>query len=1103
MRSGALFIDINVTNINFLDLTTAVGSNATNNCDTAIFADAVILPLCYNLTGTSACSNNGWCTSFNNCTCLDGYYGQQCAQYDCYGISFNSTNVCSGRGTCVGPNQCICGSLYSGSSCQDYACNPLYISNSSNYNQRNCAGYTYLSEINNNPIASWPRYQSMDIGGYDIMCYKDGRNMSFCKYMCAMDLTCMSYNEVGSIGGDWPKGGCCYKYSQTGASSSQASIYYGPFTRSIPYMSNDYTSPMFSNAFAIVGGRPYYKSIVQVPPAATPTTTRIKLGARYYRFQATIGINDSSIGQCGGGNAEQVYFSVVGDGNTLYSSPLMRGGALFVDVNINGVTTLDLITTAGSNLTNNCDTAIFADPILMPLCYGRTGLSACSNNGTCISFNNCTCMSGYYGSQCEAFDCYGVPSNSTNTCSGRGVCVAPNQCKCGNLYSGASCQDYACNPLYISNSSNYNQRNCAGYTYLSEINNNPIASWPRYQSMDIGGYDIMCYHDGRNMSFCKYMCAMDLTCMSYNEVPIQGGSWSVGGCCYKYSQTGASSSQASIYYGPFTRSIPYMSNDYTSPMFSNAFAIVGGRPYYKSIVQVPPAATPTTTRIKLGARYYRFQATIGINDSSIGQCGGGNAEQVYFSVVGDGNTLYSSPLMRGGALFVDVNINGVTTLDLITTAGSNLTNNCDTAIFADPILMPLCYGRTGPSACSNNGACLSFNNCTCMSGYYGLQCEAFDCFGKIFNSSSACSTNGTCVAPNTCNCNNNFYGNNCQNYNCFGVIYNSQSVCSGNGTCQSYNTCQCKSKYYGLQCEAYNCYGTIFNSTKVCSGNGTCASPDTCVCNNNYYGQRCESYNCYGTLFNSSSVCSTNGTCSSPNTCNCNPGYTNSECQNWFCGATLNNNPSVCSSNGTCVAPNTCNCNPGYYGSSCQSWNCNGVVRTSNAGCSNNGTCIAPDTCNCNPGYSGSSCQSWSCNGVVRTNNAGCSNNGTCTSPNTCTCNTGYYGSSCQFYSCGGIVNTDNSGCSNNGTCVAPDTCTCNPGYVGSRCQTWSCNGIDRTNTSLVCNGQGSCVGPNNCQCNPGSIYYGPTCNLYSCYGVASTAASVCSGRGVCVTKDT
>lgn len=56
------------------------------------------------------------------------------------------------------------------------------------------------------------------------------------------------------------------------------------------------------------------------------------------------------------------------------------------------------------------------------------------------------------------------------------------------------------------------------------------------------------------------------------------------------------------------------------------------------------------------------------------------------------------------------------------------------------------------NVCSNNGVCIFPNNCTCKEGYYGENCEFFDCDGIVYNDNSTCSSNGKCILPGVCAC---------------------------------------------------------------------------------------------------------------------------------------------------------------------------------------------------------------------------------------------------------------------------------------------------------------------------------------------------------------
>ncbi len=72
------------------------------------------------------------------------------------------------------------------------------------------------------------------------------------------------------------------------------------------------------------------------------------------------------------------------------------------------------------------------------------GDKGCSNRGTCIGYNTCSCRFGYYGSTCEYYNCFGERYDSPNVCSGFGVCKDVGICQCKEKYSGPDCSLVEC-----------------------------------------------------------------------------------------------------------------------------------------------------------------------------------------------------------------------------------------------------------------------------------------------------------------------------------------------------------------------------------------------------------------------------------------------------------------------------------------------------------------------------------------------------------------------------------------------------------------------------------------------------------------------------------
>lgn len=72
----------------------------------------------------------------------------------------------------------------------------------------------------------------------------------------------------------------------------------------------------------------------------------------------------------------------------------------------------------------------------------RAGLSGGNNSigayevGTC---SNVICQTGYSGSNCDQYSCFGVSSTDAGVCSGKGSCSKPDVCSCWNGYQGNTC----------------------------------------------------------------------------------------------------------------------------------------------------------------------------------------------------------------------------------------------------------------------------------------------------------------------------------------------------------------------------------------------------------------------------------------------------------------------------------------------------------------------------------------------------------------------------------------------------------------------------------------------------------------------------------------
>jgi alpha-tubulin suppressor-like RCC1 family protein len=678
-------------------------------------------------------------------------------------------------------------------------------------------------------------------------------------------------------------------------------------------------------------------------------------------------------------------------------------------------------------------------------CYGKlsNGTTACTDptHGTCFSYNNCICNSGWSGSECTSMQCFGIPSASSTACSSNGTCTGPDTCSCTSGHYGSQCEKWNCFGVYY----NTTTTTCSG-------NGTCIAPDTCICKSHFYGQNCEAYNCYGIMYNASNVCSSNGTCLQYNTCSCNAG-----------------------FYGTQCESWNCFGSIMTS---SNGCSTNGS------------CVAPNTCSCKPG--FYGTQceawSCYGTVYNSSSVCSG-NGSCLAPNTCSCRSAYYSSQCEAFNCYGTIFNTSSVCSSNGTCIDIDNC--RCNNGFYGSSCEAWNCYGAIFNSSgvCSSNGTCMQPDTCSCNPGFYGSHCDAWNCYGIIFNSSSTCSSNGTCISPNNCACNSGYYGQRCEAWNCYGIMFNKTSSCSTNGACVAPDTCSCNAGFYGQECDTWNCYGIKMNSSSVCSSNGTCASPDTCSCRSGYYGMNCDAWNCYGTIFNLSSVCSTNGSCIAPDTCLCRPEYYGSRCEAYKCYGIIYNSTNVCSKNGTCIAPDTCSCNAGFYGLQCDAWNCYNTIMNATTVCSSNGTCAAPNVCTCKTGFYGQQCEAWKCYGTVFNASSVCGSNGTCINADTCLCKPGYYGSRCDAYTCFGIVFNSSNACSTNGSCIALDTCSCNAGYYGQQCDAWKCYSIIMNSTS-VCSTNGTCVSPNYCSCNAG--FYGQKCEAWNCYGSIFNSTQTC-----------
>lgn len=90
--------------------------------------------------------------------------------------------------------------------------------------------------------------------------------------------------------------------------------------------------------------------------------------------------------------------------------------------------------------------------------------------------------------------------------------------------------------------------------------------------------------------------------------------------------------------------------------------------------------------------------------------------------------------------------------------------------------------------CQNGGRCAALNQCKCLAGYTGLQCQTPICILPCLNG-------GVCQAPYSCECPHGYYGSRCHKAIC-------SRPCENGGRCLHPNQCQCFNGFKPPFCEA-------------------------------------------------------------------------------------------------------------------------------------------------------------------------------------------------------------------------------------------------------------------------------------------------------------
>ncbi|KAL0489766.1 tenascin-X, partial [Acrasis kona] len=915
----------------------------------------------------------------------------------CNGVSASSNSVCSSSGACVGQNMCVCRSFRTGLNCELTTTKSLPSIATScrtliKFNNQLVSGYYTISTASGNVTVYCD--MSKDFGGWTRLSKIDRTVVSWQltnDTVIPLDDLAIDFNQI-------------YISDRGTVSSMNFSLVVNGFNTSI-------LGFQFNNNMSGI----YFQSGYRVN--CSPDIRL--LSASNYELSTS---------------------------SVIFTKPA-------------GVTRLTGImsVTDAANFKSQCDNtfmnyaySVRADVyVRMKLtCYSISEYDftrVCSGNGTCVSSNTCVCNSGYYGNQCQSWDCYNISSTSSSACSGNGSCIAPNVCSCNQGYYGTDCQMWSCNGV-AKNSS-------------SVCSNNGTCIAPNQCQCKPGFYGTRCE---------AYSCAG--TIFNSTRVCSNRGTCPGPSLLRTYPMLGPRRT-GQISFSDYSFSGTVDTFNFIGGNWQDSIQFGGGSPRYLQLAPGDYIKNVTIYYHYLLLFCFSFKSKFNVTYQSSSGCKVTNLVNATSYTLDDNENLIG---FYGN--WISSSNDGLNQLGLYTQVpGSGC--QCNAGYYGTDCSIWTCnqIKMNSDDVCSGVGVCSSFNRCNCSSRYYGSDCESFNCNGIIKNDSRVCSGgNGTCIAPDTCSCDSGYYGTNCELWNCFGYAKSNSSVCSKNGTCIAPDTCSCNTGYVGSRCESWTCNGTLNTNPSVCSGNGTCTAPNTCTCSNGYIGSQCSRWNCFG------NQCSGNGSCYAPDKCWCNQGYEGRSCEAYRCGGIMFNSTLVCSTNGTCISPSKCNCKTGFDGSNCEAWRCYGTLFNSTNVCSGNGTCTDVDKCVCKPGFYGQRCEAYNCYGTMFNATSVCSRNGTCTAPDTCACKSGFYGQRCESFNCYGTMYNSSKVCSGNGTCIGPSQCKCNSGFYGQQCDGYNCYGDIYNSTSACSSGNGTCIGVDNCLCDTG--YFGQRCEEWRCY---------------------
>lgn len=678
----------------------------------------------YLATDPLVCSSKGTCTGPNNCECQLGYKSGSnpslCNIKTCDGKVIDDINICNGHGTCnptdSTPDQCLCASGYSGNYCEEWTCSGI-----SRNDPDVCSGYGTCIDVDT--------------------CY-----YSNCFGKSASDNTVCSNRQGRCIETD-----VCYcdpaKYQGTqceypvcyGILSTNSSACSGHGT--CEYHDNCYCpnenyiglecevtkcNSISSNIEDVCGGH----GTCWPQDTCTCNEKWLKSSTYNCNIPTCFGISATNSNVCNGrGNCIDI--------DTCQCTSVDRKGEQCeVEKCISREKTCSGHGDCDSNHDNCvCDSGWIGTNCTDYTCYGKevNDSSVCNGKGNCTYLNQCECFSWEWtGAQCTLPGCYGKSNQDPTVCSSSGLCVGLNDCDCFSFVSGY--KNYKCeNP------------GCFGAGDTNICSNHGECVEP----------DTCVCESGYNGYNCQYHSCFEISSGNSSVCSGRGICSSMNTCTCNSGYTGDQCQYTTCY------SIPGSSH-------------VSCSGHGDCISPDPNPKCNCTDTTKWNGEVCQLPVCFGTiaNDPSV--CSG-RGECVSYQ-----DCVCTDPYSSGEQCEIWI---------------------CDNILANDS------------SVCFGHGACDKPNFCTCQDGYDPPFCEHHFCYNILNIDANVCSGHGVCSNVDSCTCDPTWSGNQCEYYTC-GSPLPEEILCHYQGACVNETTCVCNSEYYGKKCDIHmaECVDPVLSS---------------------------------------------------------------------------------------------------------------------------------------------------------------------------------------------------------------------------------------------------------------------------------------------------